>query len=128
MGIRNANESLKVNIVVQAEFSRIVQELGGSGGFEYADFFYNLNVVINSESDIQGILDQLTIELPNYSLYGSKDAQGSGWVFNKYIGFRIAISRYVLRTARGYIELPEQYRNSKKGLVNIRNDDDTCFQ
>ena len=26
------------------------------------------------------------------------------------------------------MELPEQYRNSKKGLINIRNDDDTCFQ
>ena len=127
MGIRNANESLKVNIMVQAEFSRVFTQLGGVANVEYAKFYYNLKEVINSESDIQGIIAQLTIELPDYNLYGI-DATGSGWGFVKFDGFRIAISRYVLRTARGYIELPEQYRNSKKGLVNIRNDDDKCFQ
>jgi hypothetical protein len=57
MGIRNANESLQVNIMVQAEFYHLSEEVG----FEYANFFYNLKEVINSESDIQGIIAQLTI-------------------------------------------------------------------
>jgi len=52
MGIRNANESLKVSIMVQAEVSRVFTELGGVANVEYAKFYYNLKEVINSESDI----------------------------------------------------------------------------
>jgi hypothetical protein len=49
MGIRNANESLKVNIMVQSEFSRVFTKIGGVTNIEYAKFYYNLKEVINSE-------------------------------------------------------------------------------
>ncbi len=65
MGIRNTNESQKVNIMVQAELSRVFTELGGVANLEYAKLYYNLKDVINSESDFQGIIAQLTIELPD---------------------------------------------------------------
>ena len=44
--------------MVQAEFSRVFAELGGVANVEYAKFYYNLKKVINSESDIQGIIAQ----------------------------------------------------------------------
>jgi hypothetical protein len=128
MGIRNANESLKVNIMVEAEFMR---QTGYDDEkeipiFEYAKFYFNTKVFINSESDIQPIIDKFSKNITEPDRF--KRDIGSDWFFNRYMGFRIAISRYVVRMARGYIELPEKYRSPKKGLINIHNDDDKCFQ
>ena len=53
---------------------------------------------------------------------------GSNWVVNHLLDFRIKIAKHNPLKGSSYIELPEKYRNSKFGLINIKNDDKECFK
>ena len=53
--------------------------------------------------------------------------EGSAWI-TKYIdGEYVNISIYSPLSESTYIELPDELRNSMKGLINIKNDDNKCF-
>jgi hypothetical protein len=56
------------------------------------------------------------------------DQLGSGWVIDHFMG--LFITTYNIPAARGgsYIETPQELKNSKFGLINIKNDDDECFK
>ena len=43
------------------------------------------------------------------------------------LGHYINIVKYLPLKGSSYIPLPEQLKNSKKGLINIKNEDDKCF-
>ena len=49
-------------------------------------------------------------------------SEGSGWVI-EYVN----VSIYSPLSVISYIELPDRLRNSKKGLINIKNDGNKCF-
>ena len=55
-------------------------------------------------------------------------SKGSGWVIENIFGFYINIVSYVSLKGRSYLPLPEELRNSRKGLINIRNTDNECFR
>jgi len=54
--------------------------------------------------------------------------RGSGWSFKKAI--RFVSEKYNIEKTKGgeYIATPDKLCNSKKGVINIRNDDDECFK
>ena len=53
--------------------------------------------------------------------------EGSGWIIeeihNQYLNV-IACNQLIEST---YIELPNELKHSRKGLINIQNDDNKCF-
>ena len=53
---------------------------------------------------------------------------GSGWGIVSFNKLSINIFETKARRASSYIPTPEKYSNPKCGLVNIRNDDELCFQ
>ena len=55
-------------------------------------------------------------------------SKGSGWVIQQIFGFYINIVSYVPLKGRSYLPLPEELRNSRKGLMNIKNTDNECFR
>ena len=53
--------------------------------------------------------------------------EGSGWVIEQIDAQHLNIASYSPLAGSTYIELPSELRNSKKGLINIQNDDNECF-
>ena len=53
--------------------------------------------------------------------------QGSGWIIEEIHNQYLNISSYSPLIGNTYIELPNELKHSKKGLINIQNDDNKCF-
>ena len=53
--------------------------------------------------------------------------EGSGWIAELIESQYIHISTYRLLSGSSYIKLPAEIRSSKKGLINIKNNDRKCF-
>ena len=54
--------------------------------------------------------------------------EGSGWVVESINGHYINIVKYNPLKGNLYIPLPPELRSGRKGLINIKNDDNECFR
>ena len=54
-------------------------------------------------------------------------SEGSGWVIQEILNHYINVVSYIPLRGNSYIPLPKELRNSKKGLINLKNDDNKCF-
>ena len=54
-------------------------------------------------------------------------SEGSGWIVEEILNHYINVTTYVPLRGNSYIPLPEELRNSKKGLINLQNTDNKCF-
>ena len=54
-------------------------------------------------------------------------SEGSGWVVEDVQHHYIKVVSYIPLRGDSYIPLPKELRNSKKGLINLQNDDNKCF-
>ena len=52
---------------------------------------------------------------------------GSGWTVDQILHHYINITKYVPLRGNSYIPLPAELQNSKKGLINLTNEDHKCF-
>ena len=55
-------------------------------------------------------------------------SEGSGWVIDRIDSHYINVTTYTPLHGSNHIELPTELKNSKKGLINIKNKDDECFR
>ena len=55
-------------------------------------------------------------------------SEGSGWTINHIDSHYINVTNYQPLHGLSYLELPAKLRNSKKGLINIKNKDNECFR
>ena len=53
--------------------------------------------------------------------------EGSGWIIESIEAQYVNISMYSPLIGSTYIELPDGLKNSMKGLIHIRNNDNKCF-
>ena len=53
--------------------------------------------------------------------------ESSGWIIESIVSHYINISTYRPLIGISYIKLPVQLRSFKKGLINIKNNDQKCF-
>ena len=53
--------------------------------------------------------------------------EGSGWIAELIESQFINVSTYRPLSGSSYIKLPVELKNSKKGLINIKNNDQKCF-
>ena len=104
---------------------RILQD--GEEAYEFTQPYFNsTTTTILNEFDIRDFYDQAVEEILNrIARWISK---GSGWVIERILNFFINIVSYVPLKGRSYLPLPEELRNSRKGLINIKNDDNECFR
>ena len=54
-------------------------------------------------------------------------SEGSGWVVEEILNHYINVASYIPLRGNSYIPLPEELRNSKKGLINLKHEDNKCF-
>ena len=53
--------------------------------------------------------------------------EGSGWIIESIESQYINISTYRPLAGSSYIDLPIELRSPRKGLINIKNNDQKCF-
>ena len=74
----------------------------------------------------------------NKSLQSSKDhilnmiaqwiSEGSGWTVESVDNHYLNIVQYQPMKASSYIKLPQELRHHRKGLINMKNEDNECFR
>ena len=55
-------------------------------------------------------------------------SEGSGWTVESVDNHYLNIVQYQPMKGSSYIELPQELRNSAKGLINMKNEDNECFR
>ena len=98
-----------------------------------ADVIVEKSAYFNSAS--QTIINQMEI---NEALQMSKQnllnqisrwiSEGSGWTIKSVDSHYLNIAKYEPMKGSSYIRLPSELRNSAKGLINIKNEDNECFR
>ena len=98
-----------------------------------ADVIVEKSAYFNSAS--QTIINQMEI---NEALQMSKQnilnkiaqwiSEGSGWMVQSVDNHYLNIAKYEPMKGSSYIQLPNELRNSKKGLINMKNEDNECFR
>ena len=98
-----------------------------------ADVIVEKSAYFNSTS--QTIINQMEI---NEALQTSKQnilnqisqwiSEGSGWTVQSVDNHYLNIVIYKPMKGSSYIQLPSELRNSAKGLINMKNEDNECFR
>ena len=104
---------------------RILQD--GDETYEFAQPYFNsTTTTILNELEIRDFYDKAVEEILNrIARWISK---GSGWVIERILKLYFNVVSYVPLKGRSYFPLPEELRNSRKGLIKIKNDDNECFR
>ena len=55
-------------------------------------------------------------------------SEGLGWVIDRIDSHYLYVTLYKPLNGSSYIELPTELRNSKKGLINMKNENEECFR
>ena len=55
-------------------------------------------------------------------------SEGSGWTIESVYNHHLNIVQYQPMKGSSYIKLPQELRNSSKGLINMKNEDNECFR
>ena len=89
-------------------------------------FFNGKAKTITKANDIEPELSKSRQEILN--VIDKWVSEGSGWVIDRIDSHYISVTTYQPLHGSNYIELPVKLRNSKKGLINIKNKDNECFR
>ena len=93
------------------------------GNIEYLPVYFNstTKTVINFEYCHDKSFQEILYRIDNWI------NKGSGWMIESIDGGYVNISAYSPLIGSTYIELPSGLKKSKKGLINIKNNDNKCF-
>ena len=89
-------------------------------------FFNGKAKTITKVDDIEPKLNMSRQEILN--VIDKWVSEGSGWVIDRIDSHYLNITLYKPLNGSSYIELPTELRNSKKGLINMKNKDEECFR
>ena len=93
----------------------------------YKTAFFNSKAKIVTEvDDIEPELNMSRQEILN--TIDKWVSEGLGWVIDRIDSHYINVTLYKPLNGSSYIELPTELRNSKKGLINMKNKDEECFR
>ena len=112
-------KGFKYQITVQVLFKKYKP----NGEIEFAQVYFNsvTKLVINHrfklEESFQEILYMIDAWINN----------GSGWIIESTESKYINITTYMPLAASSYIDLPIELKHPKKGLINVRSNDQKCF-
>ena len=94
-----------------------------NGGIEFTPVYFNstINTVIIDKSDLGKSFPGILYRIDNWI------NNGSGWIIESINSQYINISTYRPLIGRSYVKLPVELRSTKKGLINIKNNNKKCF-
>ena len=109
-------ETLKVTFEKQLEDEIITKNA----------YFNSKTKILINENEINEVLQTSRQEL--IKAIGQWISEGSGWTIKSVDGHYINLTKYIPLKGSSYIELPTELRNSAKGLINLKNEDNECFR
>ena len=89
-------------------------------------FFNGKAKTITKVDDIEPELNMSRQEILN--VIDKWVSEGSGWIIDRIDSHYLNVTLYKPLNGSSYIELPTELRNSKKGLINMKNKDEECFR
>ena len=94
-----------------------------NGEIEFRPVYFNstTKTVINHRFSLENAFQEILYRIDNWI------NEGSGWIIVLVESQYINVSTYRPLSGSFYIELPAQFKNSKKRLINIKHNDRKCF-
>ena len=89
-------------------------------------FFNGKAKIVTKVDDIEPELNMSRQEILN--VIDKWVSESLGWVIDRIDSYYINVTLYIPLNGSSYIELPTELRNSKKGLINMKNEDEECFR
>ena len=89
-------------------------------------FFNGKAKTITKVDDIEPELNMSRQEILN--VIDKWVSEGSGWVIDRIDSHYLNVTLYKPLNGSSYIKLPAKLGNSRKGLINIKNEDNECFR
>ena len=101
----------------------LLKKYRSNGEIEFSPVYFNstTKTVINHKFSIGNTFQEILYGIDNWI------HKGSGWIVEFTEPQYINISTHRPLSGSSYIKLPVELRNSKKGLINIQNDNQKCF-
>ena len=90
---------------------------------EFSPVYFNsaTKTVINHKFSLENAFQEILYRIDNWI------NEGSGWIVELIQSQCIKISTDRPLSGSSYVQLPVELRSSKKGLINIKNNDQKCF-
>ena len=120
-GLLKDNRGFKFNITLKARLSK-----RKDNDVIYREPYFNAGpYTVTNNEDIEGAVDNAIERI--LEIIAGWLSEGSGWVFELVLSHNINIVSYFPLRGTSYIKLPVELRNSMKGLINPKNEDNKCF-
>ena len=112
-------KGFKYQITVQVLFKKYKP----NGEIEFAQVYFNsvIKLVINHRFKLEESFHEILYMIDAWI------NNGSGWIIESTESKYINITTYMLLAASSYIDLPIELKHPKKGLINVRSNDQKCF-
>ena len=130
---RRAVEYLFNNLLVQTKGFKFVETLqvkffkqSNDKNIQKNGYFNSITDLITNETDIKSSIQTSQQQILNK--IAQWISEGSGWTIQSIENHYINIANYRPLKGSSYIELPQELRNSAKGLINVKNKDNECFR
>ena len=118
INIFNSNRNIKTILYLHVKMSQ------GETIQEFAFHSKGLKLILDGTNE-NNTYDEMVEEILE-EIDMTRDAEGSGWRFEKVIKLVLHTTRWDTIIAGSYIELPQALKN-KKAIINMKNQDDKCF-
>ena len=108
----------------QITLAVLLSKIKTDENIEYSPVYFNLTTktVINSnEFGLDQTFQEILYRIDNWI------NQRSGWIVESIEGFYLNVSSYSPLIGSACIEIPDELKNSRKGLINIQNNDNKYF-
>ena len=112
-------KGFKYQITVQVLFKKYKP----NGEIEFAQVYFNsvTKLVINHRFKLEESFHEILYMIDAWI------NNGSGWIIESTESKYINIKTYMPLAASSYIDLPIELKHPKKGLINVRSNDQKCF-
>ena len=109
------------------ETLRVTSKKMSNGKIVYDTTYFNSKpqTIIN-KTEILEALQSSKQQILNMIAQGV--SKGSGWIVESVNNHYLNIVKYEPMKGSSYIELPQELNNPKKGLINLKNNDNECFR
>ena len=118
INIFNSNRNIKTILYLHVIMTQGEREV------EFAFHSKGLKLILegtNENDTYDEMMEEILEEIDK-----ARDAEGSGWKFEKVIKLVLHTTRWETVNAGSYIELPQALKN-RKAIINMKNQDDKCF-
>ena len=101
----------------------MLKEYKPNGEIEFRSVYFNSTTkrVINHKFSLKNDFQEILYRIDNWI------HEGSGWIVELIESQYNNISTYRPLSESSYVKLPAELRSSKKGLINIKKNDQKCF-